>query len=798
MSAPIRFNTFRGARSKIPTARDLSWRQVCAEIKKLAKRTSNDKKALPAFNFCDLAEPYNEDANVVSLTALPIDIDHGDALATYARAEELGVAALIYTSPSHPNEDESDRFRVIVPLTEPLPPEHAYHARFALAEMLGLEPGQGVEGAKAASQVFFVGLLEGSDERDVFEIAGEPVDTQALIGATLRYTWQRDVTAATVKALDPVRIEDPDERTAALIAALEPHWEEPGTATNRRDTLRALGGYLARRGWTDEQIAAVVHALPTARSDEEKLHDVLECARHTRATDGDVGAGWNGLVQWSPEAAAVIESIGRDPEEPTDWRGIWSPAWKALTLGFNAQATARRKARAHDPGASAFAPPENAPDVPLILRSKDGYVCLLWEGDERGHMPLAEKNLQLRCRELCYSGTLLETHVKGKPKTPDALITEYGASYVTTRYDFSRTCTTYDPAHGGSVTVGFAPPQIPPCFDADADAWLRALAGDHYDRLAVWIASCSQAHIGRLAACLIVIGPADLGKSMLGLALALLWNSKPPALGLVVERFNGALLRCPILADEEAQLFGSRSLNTKKFRDMIQATSRDVEPKGKERFELHGALRAVVSANEISDIRFSDLGGPDVVKALADRMLVLNAKPRKPLCTEALVRLRVTGSHLVDLQRIAAHLAWICATVEIPAERFIGAGGDSSEELILASQAEENVELWDTLLDWLDTGGGDNWSVRSLGLCVDPVSLAQTLEHVGKGWDQRRVRAALVPFKAGHVRVREGNFGRRRLWVIDAKRLALTLDAEAAADLAARLLEKPSRGFGMI
>lgn len=449
-----------------------------------------------------------------------------------------------------------------------------------------------------------------------------------------------------------------------------------------------------------------------------------------------------------------------------------------------AESDAKREAEAH-PAAS------NAPSVPRILRSKKKPVLtLLWEGDELGHRPLAETNLRLRIRELGYHNGLipLKDAKSNKPLPPDRLVEEHGATYVHTAYAFANRVTTYDPTGEGSVTIGYPLDVMPGKFDADADAWLRALAGAHYDRLAVWIASCSQVNINRLSACLIVMGRADSGKSMLGHAVARMWKQAPPPLSLITVQFNADLLRCPILVDEEAQLLGSKKLSTKEFRDVIQSVGRSVEHKGLERCELHGALRAVVSCNGYSDLRFADLGGPAVIEALRDRMLVINATERTDACKALLAPLRLPNDHRVDLDRVARHLAWICETVALPVERFLGAGGDESEAAILSSQTEEDVELWETFRDWLEAEvPGGAWSAHRGELCAEPKALAVALERAGKGWALPRVRTALAPFKVRDYQ--PDGPPRPRLWVVDGPRIAdaLGLDTEARAALTAEL-----------
>jgi len=802
----IRLNVFAHARDKIPTEHDLEWPEVCELIGELVKsEAAADKRRLPAFNTVKLREPYNTNENVECLTALPIDIDACDGAAVIEAIESQGLAALVYASPSDPNPDGSRRLRVLVPLSEPLNPEQAYQARFALAELLGVGPGQGVETAKAASQVMFAGKLRGTDDRDFATFDGNAVDTGALVSAKLAHDWSKTKAAKSVKSIDRLGIEDPDERTTALLDALAPHWEAPGESTQRRQVLRALGGYLARRGWTDEQIAAVGRGLETERPERDRIALMVECARATRESDGETGAGWSGLAEWNPQAAAVIESVAKDPLEPQGWPGVWDEWWRRQFQrpGSWVQRPKDRAPRSN-PGGEEFAPPiteaDAAPELPLILHDRRfGALDLLWEGDDRGYHVVAKNSLRLRIRELGFDQAFIALKDdKNRPRTPESLIEDYGSTFVNTAYAFGNATTIYDPAGEGTVTVGYPTPSIAARFDSDADEWLRALAGKHYDRLCVWIASCAQHNIDRLSACLVIIGRADSGKSMFGHAVSHLWGSRPVAAARMVSEFNAEMRNSPILVDEEAQLFGSKQLSTKKFRDEIQSPERSIQYKGKERVPLIGALRLAVSCNGLSDLKFADLGGSAVVEALRDRFLVIDALTRAEACKAALARLRIPGAYRVDLARVAAHMAWITEQTELPAERFLGSGGEDAAGAILAGHVDETIDVWESFRDWLgSTGQGGPWRVLPEGLALDTGALAATLEQVGRGWDHRAVRAAAAPVKIRDVRPELADGSRPRLWLLDALRLAdaLALDGDELADLESKLdgVQRPSR-----
>jgi hypothetical protein len=424
---------------------------------------------------------------------------------------------------------------------------------------------------------------------------------------------------------------------------------------------------------------------------------------------------------------------------------------------------------------------------PLLLRARSGQLVLLWEGDDRGHHVIAETVLRNRILELGISD-YLPLH-NGKKDIPTAKILESATTFRDTAYSYSATRTTYEPAGEGRVLVGFPPCPVKAQYDERVDAWLRALGGPQYERLAVWIASCSQQHIERLAACVILIGKADVGKSMFARAVARTWNTVPASMSLVIERFNGDMLRCPVLLDEEAQLFGSRKLSTKRFRDIVQSTDRAVEGKGKERVQLYGAQRFVVGCNGLSDLRFTDLGGPDVIGALRDRMLVLDTVPRADACREALAALRLPGQYLVDLDRIAAHMAWLGETIVLPVERFVGAGGES-DGAILAGHIQEHLEVFESLRGWLASACAKGpWYVHKNALHVSLPELTAQLAESSRGWDLTSLQQAVAPFTVRYVRIGAGALRFKRLWNLDALRItqALGLDPDEIDELVRRL-----------
>ena len=558
------------------------------------------------------------------------------------------------------------------------------------------------------------------------------------------------------------------ERIAAVVAVVAPHYDQ-----DRHQIVRSLGAWLAANDWNDTAIAEVFRQLPSDQV-SVRISEALKAAEQKRS--GAVTAGWDALRERLGDAdAARLE---------------------ACAVPRFGDALERMRAR-REAGGAVFAPPSSEPtgaDRPFFLRSKDGCVTLMWISDDYGHRPIAEKVIRTEILRRGYS--VLIPLTEGARDIPIHKILEvHGQNYARTEYAFRNRVTEYDPTGEGRVTIGYPLAGVTARFDAAVDEWLRALAGGHYDRLAVWIASCAQKHINRLSAYLIVVGHADSGKSMLAHAIARMWRETPPPLSLINEKFNADMQRCPILADEEAQLVGSGKLSTQVFRDAIQQPSRSIELKGKERAQLHGGLRAIVSCNGVSDLKFSNLGGAAVIKALEDRILLLDALDRGEQCAAALAKFRLVDDWRVDLDRAAGHMAWLCETVVLPSERFLGSGGETAEGAILMAHLAADPEIWESLRVWLDTGSGGPWYIHKGALVVADVVLATSLESTGKGYSLERVRKALDPLATGPRERPEIAGARHRVIPLDYERLARVLP-DVAESLRALVAQGARRGMG--
>lgn len=203
-TCPIHATLYHGAKRPKPTRQDDfegGWPQFVESLQDLigtlpdcpdAAPPDIQKENMVAWSPHRLSKPYRHLDNVRELTLMVIDVDRCNLVDLCDNLEAMGWAALIYGSPSDSEELPADarRVRVISPISRPILPSECEATRFAYAECLGLKPGQGVEGAKDAAKLFFIGLLHGSDERLWAEAEGMAVDVDDLLSLDLANDWR--------------------------------------------------------------------------------------------------------------------------------------------------------------------------------------------------------------------------------------------------------------------------------------------------------------------------------------------------------------------------------------------------------------------------------------------------------------------------------------------------------------------------------------------------------------------------------------------------------------------------------
>lgn len=197
---------YRGAKQAIPErADDFEWPDFVAALAEIVQDVSGaapganhkaQKAALLAFSPVELSKPYRLAANVKAITLLVIDVDGFEIEPVIESIERLGIAAVVYGSPSDYASNPARRFRVVSPITRPIDPSDSARTRCGFAELLGIPPGVGVEGATSPEKIFFAGRVHDAPEREWLVFDGTPVDVDALLAEPLVGAWIGSAAAA--------------------------------------------------------------------------------------------------------------------------------------------------------------------------------------------------------------------------------------------------------------------------------------------------------------------------------------------------------------------------------------------------------------------------------------------------------------------------------------------------------------------------------------------------------------------------------------------------------------------------
>lgn len=395
----------------------------------------------------------------------------------------------------------------------------------------------------------------------------------------------------------------------------------------------------------------------------------------------------------------------------------------------------------------------------------------------------------------------------------EKIFRSYAMNAHATVYDYTTPSTTFD-QRSALVRIGIAMGRLPdlriiePEHSDAVELWLYTLVGGNDDALIDlydWIASTDQQHIGHAAAALVLQGPPSIGKSQFARGLAMTWgSSEPVAMSVALDRFNGALTRCPIwFADEHMP----KDLDQSTFRRLVQDQERNVEFKGQERGLLIGSSRMAFAVNDLRDIAIGANGAnQDAIRATAGR-LAIHESCNEATCVQALLAI-AQGRQSEEKQIIARHMRSIQLTEQPKPQRFYGAR-DINEGVaqghLLSSTFARQQTLASGLAEYLTdpltwekqynhnapqdlglrfpvyVGNSSDWVMKKV-LRICPTELTARVGLPVR--DVPEVRKALQPFVVGKTRRSHGPVdGRFRGYYleVDAKMLCQALDVEPTA-----------------
>jgi hypothetical protein len=155
------------------------------------------------------------------------------------------------------------------------------------------------------------------------------------------------------------------------------------------------------------------------------------------------------------------------------------------------------------------------------------------------------------------------------------------------------------------------------------------LFGDDEGPILDWMATSSQ-HLSEPTSILTIVGPTGAGKNMILHGLARQWSEQGPVQAKqFLGQFNEAILRCPIVSiDEDLPTDPStgRRLTTARLREISGESTFPIGIKFRSMATLHGALRIVVTINDLEAITtFNEDLNNNSMDAVASRILIVRA-----------------------------------------------------------------------------------------------------------------------------------------------------------------------------
>ncbi|MFY0646687.1 AAA family ATPase [Sulfitobacter geojensis] len=288
---PLKLTRFLSQKALAKKELHLSLRTLAGKIE---RQTATSKDKLPWLKLATFGDIKSDkgclrtNANVATITGLEADYDAGQMTPKEARDKlaKAGIAAVIYTTPSH--TDDAPRWRVLSPFSGPLPPEAREEH---MARLNGVLDGALAGESFTLSQAYYAGNVEGRAKVQTFLVDGQPIDKANGLKPIYKDGGKTK----------PERTKNTDEKTGLPYHEIkDAMMYVPNTSANPKADDREwwLGMLAALHHETDggEEGLELAH-------DWSKLHDSYD----PEATD----AAWDSFRRGSGKTGATILSEAR-------------------------------------------------------------------------------------------------------------------------------------------------------------------------------------------------------------------------------------------------------------------------------------------------------------------------------------------------------------------------------------------------------------------------------------------------------------------------------------------------------
>lgn len=326
-------------------------------------------------------------------------------------------------------------------------------------------------------------------------------------------------------------------------------------------------------------------------------------------------------------------------------------------------------------------------------------------------------------------------------------------------------------------------------YNEDIANWLQLLGGDNPEKLLDWIATVAD---NKLPSCAIYLrGPKQCGKSLLAHGLARLWGQPFTPYRNAVTRFNGPILRSPLVVLDEGL---SENQSSAAFREFVAANDITVERKYQAPITLVGSPRVLITSNNDDALRIRDEVGVDDLSAITDRIGWIEVDPKAGDFLQQLGG-RLSGTAgWVDEDMIAKHALWLRENRKVtPGDRFIVPGWKHDKLEQLPGRMSGTAEVLTTIAYHLADRAGGKPAPGAYGIVptekivyVNVPALVLYWESGGARLGQRptasRVGRALNTVSFGRS-LRRTSEGRLRFWEVDVSKVLVKAEEIGIGDI---------------
>lgn len=576
---------------------------------------------------------------VDALSGIVLDYDEDYSIDAVLDALE-GIAYAAYTTFSHDPKNAKEKWRVVVPLSIPVPGPKYKAARSWLLNRLGGNNKADPQ-ASALSNFYFLPAcppgregeyeLRSAIDAPFLELPAlsdfsRGLPPPRIVGTKLDWVWLK----ARMRAY-----KRPDVREAFRRVLRGEPWSDKG---NRDSLLLLMTGALA--GWAPHAEPAELAAIFADSIVAMQERDVDDLPPDLDNAESKIARSQSSLLATAREENPGRVEAAQELDLPAPASEDEAEVW-AREAGLESIDDLRRAL--------------------IINNDKDYYVFAPHDGTWNG--PYVDAGA-LACAKTDLPGfpgvdvTMRKLDGGLRMKTLQELMYEYGSVHNPDEHvtiDMTRSASTWDPESRILVCGGDRRAPLEPTRDEAVEEWLTALGGEDEESLLDWLACVRD--LSRAQHVLFINGPANVGKNYLVKGLLPLWSATAAVKARLLftnEHGAMALKSCPIVHLDEGKWTRNVDI-TRLLREFATEESRLINPKHKSFVTLRGYVRVIITANNFDVLSNTDqILTPNDREGISRRFLEIAPTKRAAEILDA-----IEENDLLRDNRIARHVLWL-------------------------------------------------------------------------------------------------------------------------------------------